>query len=430
MNTYRNMLLAQLPGKISHLTYGLLKVFGEKTGRFSNFQDLDIIIKKQEKKEWIACLTETEGLKNMQRVDKGNVTHLFLYFEDLSFLQIDLLVEFRRKSLIFMDVEKVLEEVTWKPDGWKVCDEVDSFQYLYWFFGLNEASIPARYSKDFERLSIIQKTNLANRLGLPISELEEILFEGTSYLTSSQTYFLKQNSNNHPFHRLKRKAKDSLMLYNQKGHTLSFSGVDGAGKSTIIELSKRLLEKKYRKKLVVLRHRPSLLPILSSFRHGKQGAEERAASRLPRQGNNHSKLLSVLRFGYYYVDYLIGQFFIYCYYNMRGYAVLYDRYYYDFIVDAKRSNLVFSSRWAKRLLAFLIKPELNFLIYAAPDTILERKQELSEQDIIQLTQGYQNLFEELNQKTGKNAFVALNNIDLTSSLRQVEHQFLTQLCYA
>jgi putative protein kinase ArgK-like GTPase of G3E family len=49
-----------------------------------------------------------------------------------------------------------------------------------------------------------------------------------------------------------------------RGLILTFSGVDGAGKSTILSEFKDRLEKKYRKKVVVIRHRPSILPILSA----------------------------------------------------------------------------------------------------------------------------------------------------------------------
>ena len=188
--------------------------------------------------------------------------------------------------------------------------------------------------------------------------------------------------------------------------------------------------KKYRRKLVVLRHRPSILPILSSYKYGKEAAEQRAADRLPRQGKNQNKMLSIFRFAYYFVDYLLGQFFIYCNYNLRGCTVLYDRYYYDFIVDAKRSNLVFSPVWAKRLFAFLFKPELNFLIYAAPETILARKQELSKKDIENLTAGYQSLFKELDDTHPKRRFVGVKNVHLDNTLAQIETQFLNQVCHA
>lgn len=57
---------------------------------------------------------------------------------------------------------------------------------------------------------------------------------------------------------------------NNKIKIITFSGVDGAGKTTILTKVKELIEDKYKKEVVVLRHRPSILPILSAIKHGKK----------------------------------------------------------------------------------------------------------------------------------------------------------------
>lgn len=430
MNTFRHILLEKLPQLASQLSYGLLKGFGNEQKKIVSFSDLDMVIRKAEKQQWLQLAKEAEGLKHLQITDKGNVTHLFLYFEDSSFLQIDLLVELRRKSWVFMEVEEVLSNTFTNAQGWKVCSNLDSFEYVYWFYGLNGANVPEKYDKFFSELSANEKRLLAIRLSIPFQELKEALFSNLSKEKKTLQLFLSLKSENDFLLRAKRQWIDWGKKFNQRGLTISFSGVDGAGKSTMLELSKRLLEEKYRNRIVILRHRPSILPILSSFKYGKKGAEQRAAERLPRQGKNKNKVLSAIRFAYYFTDYLLGQFFIYTYYTLRGYTVLYDRYYFDFIVDARRSNIVFSPDWAKRLFAFVMKPDLNFLIYADPKTILARKQELSEQDIIQLTEGYKSLFSELDEKTPEKAFIALHNIEMNTSLDQIEQYYLTQVCHA
>ena len=62
------------------------------------------------------------------------------------------------------------------------------------------------------------------------------------------------------------------------------------------------------------------------MRYGKAKAESNTRERLPRQGTNSSGLSSFFRFMYYYIDYILGQFYIYFKYTLRGYTVLYDRY--------------------------------------------------------------------------------------------------------
>ncbi|MBK6497177.1 MAG: hypothetical protein IPG00_03010 [Saprospiraceae bacterium] len=43
--------------------------------------------------------------------------------------------------------------------------------------------------------------------------------------------------------------------------------------------------------MIVLRHRPSILPIISAWKHGKEKAEAISASKMPRTGNNKAAYL-------------------------------------------------------------------------------------------------------------------------------------------
>jgi thymidylate kinase len=422
----RTQFLAQLPQRALALRYGVLKAFGDFDGKIAPTSDLDILIDSAEAAQWIQLCQQAQGLCHLGLYRKSNVIHLELYFEDRSYLELDLLTALRRKSLAFMAVAPVLARVEQRENGWKCCHPVDSLSYLFWFYGLNGAPVPEWYLSAWSSLSEAAQQEWEGKVG---KKGEEALAEA-NLLSQELRPRLFQLAENKPWKRFARSLKGLKEGFSARGATLTFSGVDGAGKSTIIQLVREMLSTKYRRKLKVLRHRPSILPILSSFKYGKAGAEQRAATRLPRQGANQSRTLSLLRFAYYYLDYLLGQFFVYFAYNLRGYTVLYDRYYFDFIVDAKRSNLVFSSKWAKKLLALLRKPELNFLIYAAPQSILARKQELSHADITQLTSGYRQLFDELDQKSRKSAFLSLENEVLEDVINQIEKNYLQAICHA
>ncbi|MFM1999781.1 MAG: hypothetical protein RL204_1728, partial [Bacteroidota bacterium] len=212
------------------------------------------------------------------------------------------------------------------------------------------------------------------------------------------------------------------LIHHQKGFIITFSGVDGAGKSTVIEHVKTHLEKVMRRRVVVIRHRPSLLPILSAYTHGKAQAEKMAADRLPRKGTNKSTFSSLLRFGYYYVDYLFGQFIVMVKYTMRGYVVLYDRYYYDFMHDSKRSNIKVPEYITNFGFKFLMKPSLNFYLYASAAAIRKRKQELEVDEINELSAKYLKQFNELNMKQGAARFVTIHNVHLENTLRVIQHQ--------
>ena len=175
--------------------------------------------------------------------------------------------------------------------------------------------------------------------------------------------------------------------------------------------------------MVVLRHRPSILPIISAWRYGKKNAEQRSVNRLPRQGENKNTLSSYFRFGYYYFDYLLGQIYIWAKYLLRGYIVLYDRYYFDFIIDGKRSNIDIPSGVSKHLYWFVKKPELNFFLYADAETILKRKKELSPSVIEYLTNQYQQLFNEFSTKH-KGVYLDIENINRQKTLHTIINHYV------
>ena len=231
--------------------------------------------------------------------------------------------------------------------------------------------------------------------------------------------FNSTNKSQNTFHYL----RDS---FSEKGFIITFSGVDGAGKSTVISEVSELIEKRYRRPVKVLRHRPSLLPILSVWTKGKEKAHEDAVNSLPRQGNNKNSLSSLLRFGYYYTDYILGQFVIYTKYVLRGKIVLYDRYYFDFIADARRSNIQLPKSVTETGYHFLMKPEFNFFLYAAPEKILSRKKELSYHSICDLTSEYSSLFSKLERKNQRVKYLAIENNDLDVTLGTIMNTIIAQ----
>lgn len=166
---------------------------------------------------------------------------------------------------------------------------------------------------------------------------------------------------------------------------------------------------------MVLRHRPSILPILSAWKYGKKEAEKKSVESLPRKGHNKSLISSFFRFSYYYIDYLIGQFYVQFKYVLKGDIVLYDRFYYDFIHDGVRSNIRLP-KWIMRFGSVLIlKPSYNFFLYAEPEVILRRKKELKYDEIVSLNGNYLNYFSKQNANKN-NQFLAIKNKDLFKTL--------------
>ena len=99
--------------------------------------------------------------------------------------------------------------------------------------------------------------------------------------------------------------------------------------------------------------------------------------------------------------------------------ILYDRYYFDFISDPKRSNLRLHRSFTKFMYRWIKKAEVNVFLYAPVEEILARKQELKAPEIVSLSHSYRELFEEF-QRSYKQSYINLNNLDLEESLDLIE----------
>ena len=304
------------------------------------------------------------------------------------------------------------------------------FEHVLLFNCLNESGLPLKYQQFFKELPSIEQNTILHTFNTKYGTNYKHLTTITLYnpiLRTTIIRYLNSISANFFFNKTRNYLAYGRSIWQQlkgkNGRIITFSGVDGAGKSTIIEDSLCLLRGKYRKKVIVLRHRPSLLPIISAWKYGQQKAEQKSVERLPRQGNNNNKISSFLRFGYYYLDYLFGQFYIQAKYLSRGYTVLYDRYYFDFIIDGKRSNINLSPTLPTFLYTFITKPDLNFFLYADAHTIVKRKQELSIAVINQLTTKYQLLFQDLAARH-QGLYINIENTDRQNTLQTVLTHYL------
>jgi thymidylate kinase/thiamine kinase-like enzyme len=406
----RELIVLDTFDHLHYSDYSGLKL-SDHAEKVSEYSDLDILMSKQTSNQLINFFKNHPLTQKVHIQTSSAMTKMMILTSDNQLLSIDNIHQLKRKSLEYMSASQLIKRPFIDRHGIKKMNLMDSLQFLGLFYGLNNASLPEKYKKYEHVLNSGNGTldNIINKqfsTGAPcqkelyneISKLPEN--QGTSGLKNKIVYVLDTIKN----------------LMGQKGLVITFSGVDGAGKSTVIEYTKKVIEKKLRKSVVVIRHRPSVLPILSAWTKGKSQAEKAAAETLPRQGQNKSFLSSLFRFFYYYTDYLFGQFYIYCKYVLKGDVVLYDRYYFDFINDSLRSNITLPKWFLKYGYTFLLKPNLNFFLYADAKTILSRKKELDETTIKVLTKEYLDLFTILGSKSlGRYHSVENINLEYTTA---------------
>ncbi len=402
----RSLFIGSVFGHLHHRDYAAIKFPEHDPGLLSEYADIDLCMTQKDAESLINFIKNHSLVKTIVTRKKSYMVHLMIVLKNDSLLALDLISGFKRRNLRFMELQPVLNNAHFNSFGVKVMASSDTAHYLKYFYGLNGSHVPEKYLHYFPNgeANADSKTDLIRAIsGMSANR-------GINGVKNHIAYFF-----------------DSLrsVFYN-RGLIVTFSGVDGAGKSTVIEYTRKEIEKKLRKSVVVIRHRPSLLPILSAVKHGREKAGQIAAQNLPRMGTNKSSIGSLLRFAYYYTDYFFGQFYVHAKYVMRGKVVLYDRYYFDFINDSKRSNIQLPKWLLKSGYFFLLKPRFNFFLYADADTILGRKQELDAETIGQLTKEYLDLFESFNGK-GQKRYFPVENIVLDDTLAYITRNVSQQL---
>lgn len=396
------------------LPYAWLKSRALPIDALSDSSDIDILIKTEDYQKIYKWLEMHPACSSIHELRQSFMSTLILFLNTGETLFIDLLWGFKRKHKSYLLADQVLENRICTDENIYIASAQDDLTYCLNFYQQNGSGVPEHYLDYFISRQVLEENEKA-KYAVFNPGLKAKLENSALGLAENKGFSLLRNISFYLSDIVKR-------IRGGKGMVISFSGVDGAGKSTVLESTRKLVENRYRRNTIVLRHRPSFLPILSAYKYGKKEAEQRAADTLPRQGTNSSTLSSILRFIYYYTDYLIGQWIIYVKYVMRGYVVLYDRYYFDFINDPKRANLNLTQTLPLMLSGFIIKPDLNFLLTAPADVILERKQELTKPAIETLTEKYSAYFKGLSD-SGQGQFIRIENIDLEKTINTIERHF-------
>ncbi len=164
-------------------------------------------------------------------------------------------------------------------------------------------------------------------------------------------------------------------LFRPPGVMIAVLGVDGSGKSTVIEAIAPVLKETTHNALYIHHLRPSLLPPLARFR-GKKSVQKGPV--LEPHGATPSGVVgSLLRLSYLTLDYILGYWIkVRPIIAKQPAIVLFDRYAYDMAMDPRRFRIGVSLKVAKWFTKLVPKPDLILCITASPRVINARKQEL------------------------------------------------------
>jgi len=157
-----------------------------------------------------------------------------------------------------------------------------------------------------------------------------------------------------------------------------FLGVDGSGKSTLIDTLSKSNQKKYKK----IHFMPDY------FR------KKNKPSINPHKQSKRSEIFSYLKIIYWLINFY---FFRLINFNSKK-IFIFDRYIYDVIIDPLRYRITLSKKIKKIILKFSIKPDVIFFLIGNPNKIYYRKKELKLKTITRLNNDYLIFSKKLNNK--------------------------------
>ncbi len=171
-----------------------------------------------------------------------------------------------------------------------------------------------------------------------------------------------------------------------------FLGVDGSGKSTLIDS----IVKKNRLKFKKIHFNPDYFQ-----KKNKQITN-------PHLKKKRGKIFSLLKIMYWVINY---QIFKILNFNSKN-IYIFDRYIYDIILDPLRYRFSLPNKLTKLFIKFIIKPDLIILLTGNPYKIYSRKKELKLNDMIRLNNKYIKFIKEFDQKIILNC---LDTIDINKN---------------
>ncbi len=404
----------------------------------NNSKDVDLIIEKEKIKDAEVILKEIMKKNDFTRYDHDRFECIWCYTffniseKEVSSIKIDFFygLVWRGSETISFDY---LYENSINYNNFRVPEPTLDAVLLFLKPLMTGGVIKEKYlptikneveknpSKFKKHLNYILDTKIANKVW---KELEENKIYNTINFKSQicrSTWFKRFKNNplltltsfiEHSIREFKRR------IIRKKGNFVCFLGPDGVGKSTIIDLISLEAEKKFIKEkrdVEIIHFRPYLFPNIGALAEQAKIKKQDKNFHNPHRGKEKNFISSLLRITYYWLDYFLGYYCLIKNKLKNNRVVIFDRYFYDFLADPKRSSIKLPYLIKKIYLRFVPKPDIVFFLHCEADIIYERKQELTMNSIEILLKKYEKL-----KKDDKR----INKIDASLSPKEITFEVL------
>lgn len=177
-------------------------------------------------------------------------------------------------------------------------------------------------------------------------------------------------------------------VFQKPGYVIAVLGTDGSGKSTVINAITPIVNEAFHKSVVYNHLRPNVIPDIAVLMGKRKKAEKEEVVVVsdPHAGKQSGFAGSLVRWGYYMIDYIFGYLKkVWPAIHTKSKVFIFDRYYYEYYFDQKRSHTSLP-QWILRVGEwFLPRPDLILCLGGDPKKIYERKPETSLEEVTRQT---------------------------------------------
>ncbi len=371
-------------------TYAVLRDYQELPENFKS-HDIDILIERDDYNRLINVLKSLFEFLDYKllMVNKNERFQTLVVAKrvanELQFLYIDFFFNYSLYGVKFLDASDVLKRRVFNDKVYHV-SLVDEFLEKFLNTSLLNHTYPEKYRHIFDNINENNKkevdeilAKIFNDKSIGIKECQT--FSGNKLLRKALLYNLCSDT-----YKQIKMSLSFIYFYiigwiYPNGFSFSITGPDGSGKTTILTELDLIFSKIYRD--TQLNHfRPTVIPrIAELFKKSGLTKEVDENYDQPHRGARTSKTGSWVRLFYYIADYVIGYYKIVKPVLFRRGVVIFDRYFTDIISDSKRSRINLNFKIIFMLRKLVPQMDYNFIIFVDTDLILQRKQELTREQI-------------------------------------------------